>query len=646
MDGLYVGKESLNESIEYFRSHQYTKPEQIGLFFYFKGVGLSGPNYLSYDKWGNIEESRRAEYLRNLYDLAGVYDAGIESGGKRTALFPFSICDHYKSSAFYNGATNFIKLGSRISDTIDNALTSTFMQRNNQDPMLIRLANDYVEILKSKYLKGQTIPLELMAAWTYRFIEIEMPQGSSDEDFQDICILAFLKRFCISRDEFIKLFTYGTYKIYSANQHISGPDLRDLLGFNKDGQEVKPEVKEPETIYGDQAFVSHLKLSKGDVEQLLNLRGDELTREQIITILDKFDKENNQKSKKVLESTYNFNFSFQKKNFVTGFHSKYPRNLIVFGAPGTGKSFMINKAKESLLLDGGEYERVTFYPDYSYSKFVGTYKPVSVKDEKGKDIITYSFVPGPFMRLLAKALKNARTTTILPYLLIIEEINRANAASVFGDVFQLLDRDSDNVSEYSICVSNDIKSYLEKELGTPIDNSTSIRIPDNMFIWATMNSADQGVFPMDTAFKRRWDFKYIGVDDNQEKVNCFVELIDGKPNSRINWNSLRKAINEKLLDVCRINEDKLLGPYFLSKKIIEADESGNIINQTAFREAFKNKVIMYLYEDAARQYRAKLFKNDICKRYSTVCTAFDEIGMNIFGDDFQEEYYNQQEGKD
>lgn len=646
MNGLYVSKESLKESIEYFRSHKYSRPEQIGLFFYFKGIGLTGQNYLSYDKWGNIEKERRYEYLRNLYDLAAVYDAGKESGGKRTGLFPFSICEQYKSSTFYNGATIFVKLGSRISDTLDNALVGTFLQRNNQDTALIRLANGYIDELKNNFLKGQTISLEYMAAWTCRFIEIEMPQGSSDRDFQDACILAFLKHFCISREEFLNLFDYGTHAIHPAIQQISGPDLRDLLGLNQESQDAKTEIKEVESVSGDQAFNTHLVLTKDKVEELLGLRGEALTKNQIMTILAQFEEDNNIKSKEALETTYDVNFSFAKKNFVTGFKSKYPRNLIVFGAPGTGKSFMVNKAKETLLLDGGEYERVTFYPDYSYSKFVGTYKPVATKDEDGKDSITYSFVPGPFMRMLAKALKNAQSTTVHPYLLIIEEINRANAASVFGDVFQLLDRDSDNVSEYSICVSDDIKKYLEEKLGTFISDSAEIRIPDNMFIWATMNSADQGVFPMDTAFKRRWDFKYIGVDDSQDGVNCFVDLVEGDSESRINWNCFRKAINEKLLDVCRINEDKLLGPYFLSKRVIESDESGNIINQKAFREAFKNKVIMYLYEDAARQYRPKLFKNDIYKRYSTVCDSFDKIGMGIFGEDFKEKYYDQQEGKD
>ena len=204
--------------------------------------------------------------------------------------------------------------------------------------------------------------------------------------------------------------------------------------------------------------------------------------------------------------------------YSTGYQSDFPRNRILFGAPGTGKSFTLNHEKDVLLADGGEYERVTFHPDYSYANFVGTYKPVPCKDSDGKDAITYSYVPGPFMRTYVKALQNSRTDDPKPFLLIIEEINRANVAAVFGDVFQLLDRGDDEVSEYPIRASEDIKKYLANELDGNPDNYAEIRIPDNMFIWATMNSADQGVFPMDTAFKRRWDFTYLGIDDSEAGI--------------------------------------------------------------------------------------------------------------------------------
>lgn len=311
------------------------------------------------------------------------------------------------------------------------------------------------------------------------------------------------------------------------------------------------------------------------------------------------------------------------------------RNRIVFGAPGTGKSFTINNERKQLLGDGNEtdYERVTFHPDYTYANFVGTYKPVPCKDSNGNDAITYEYVPGPFMRVYVNALKNALTGNPKPYLLIIEEINRANVAAVFGDVFQLLDRDNDEVSEYPIQASEDIKKFLAKELRCSPDKVEKIKIPDNMCIWATMNSADQGVFPMDTAFKRRWDFTYIGIDENDEKIQGKYVVLGSRTSQKVEWNVLRKAINNYLAKL-KINEDKQLGPYFISRKIV-LPENGDEIDRDRFCETFKSKVIMYLFEDAAKQKRPSLFEGCFshASRYSEICREFDEHGIGIFNRD-------------
>ena len=320
----------------------------------------------------------------------------------------------------------------------------------------------------------------------------------------------------------------------------------------------------------------------------------------------------------------------QEIKFSTGYQSEFPRNRILFGAPGTGKSFTLNREKDLLLADGGEYERVTFHPDYSYANFVGTYKPVPCKDSDDKDAITYSYVPGPFMRTYVKALQNSKTDTPKPFLLVIEEINRANVAAVFGDVFQLLDRGDDEVSEYPIQASEDIKKYLAGELGGNPDDYSEIRLPDNMFIWATMNSADQGVFPMDTAFKRRWDFTYLDIDDSEAGiVGKKVVLGQGDYRRIVEWNALRKAINNELLTY-KVNEDKLMGPYFISKKNLP---EGEMIDPAVFTRIFKNKVIMYLFDDAAKQKRITLFggcDEKAKNQYSKICREFDAKGVYIF----------------
>ena len=328
----------------------------------------------------------------------------------------------------------------------------------------------------------------------------------------------------------------------------------------------------------------------------------------------------------------------------TEMDTKFAHNRILFGAPGTGKSYRLSEDmtrtqgidEDSELYEGllvgyeRNYERVTFHPDYSYANFVGTYKPVPTNEENEVDGITYKFVPGPFMRIYVKALKSVLSNDPEPYLLIIEEINRANVSSVFGDIFQLLDRKADGTSEYSIQVSEDMKDYLIDELGESISEFSEIRLPNNLFIWATMNSADQGVFPMDTAFKRRWDFTYLGIDDNEEGIReKKVVLGEGRYSREVEWNVLRKLINSKL-ESFRINEDKLLGPYFISEDTMNDPDK--------FKRTFKNKVIMYLFEDAAKHKRSDLFSVSNPNIYSKICHEFDEKGVAIFGSEIADRF--------
>ena len=436
------------------------------------------------------------------------------------------------------------------------------------------------------------------------------------------------------------------------------------------------------------------------------------------------DEERNEVEEEIMELVFN-----------TSVETPYETNRIVFGAPGTGKSFLLKEdvKKVANLYSGTVVERVTFHPEYSYSQFVGTYKPTMIepspvieldgdkkevmsvlqdktlsaqekydllydkfKDEgltrlpiligmycndsfktrkqdgtdavgdnsvernhgrairpyvnldanvSKKSEIAYEYVPGPFMRMYVAAMKSARTTMPQPHILIIEEINRAKVAAVFGDVFQLLDRDEEGVSEYDIQASEDIKKYLAKELGGSPETYNRIRIPNNMFIWATMNSADQGVFPMDTAFKRRWNFEYLGIDKNDEKIKGVGKIVLAGSDEPIEWNKLRKAINAKMSSTeFKINEDKLMGPFFLSKKAIASDENGMIIDTDRFIDMFKSKVIMYLYEDAVKQGKHKFF--DGCPdtgKYSAVCDEFDKNGIAIFGPTFKEIFYDKED---
>jgi hypothetical protein len=293
-------------------------------------------------------------------------------------------------------------------------------------------------------------------------------------------------------------------------------------------------------------------------------------------------------------------------------------NRILFGAPGTGKSYKLEEDRQAF---NNRFERVTFHPNYSYAQFVGTYKPKPKFRSDGTEYVSYEFVPGPFLRIWINAQKSIKNRSNDNYLLIIEEINRANVASVFGDVFQLLDRNENGRSEYEIATSEEMRTYLINECGFETDEVSTIRIPSNMYIWATMNTADQGVLPIDSAFKRRWNFEYIGINEGSSEIeNSHITL---KPYGTIKWNILRVEINNKLIEV-GINEDKLIGPFFLSHKELKS---------SSIDEIFKSKLLMYLFDDVLRHRRGTLFKMEL-NTFSKIIDVYNE-GQSIFAFDVQ-----------
>lgn len=323
-----------------------------------------------------------------------------------------------------------------------------------------------------------------------------------------------------------------------------------------------------------------------------------------------------------------------------------PRNLIFFGAPGTGKSFKLQELAEESFAEGN-VRRVTFHPDYTYAQFVGCYKPfIEPKIDNKSDAseiryasseIEYRFIPGPFIDTYVDAIRHPEQN----HLLIIEEINRANPAAVFGDVFQLLDRKEDGTSEYSVVTSEDLRWYMFKQWKSYLNGikpeerngvlyslddpeaerlASSMSLPPNMYIWATMNSADQGVFPMDTAFKRRWDFRYMGINDGSSKLDGITVPV-GEPARMVGWDALRRGINKVLLDA-GVNEDKLLGPFFISPSRLR--------DAARFTQTFMDKVLLYLFEDAAKTKKSKVFSIEGNPAYSDICDDFKARGELAF----------------
>ena len=268
------------------------------------------------------------------------------------------------------------------------------------------------------------------------------------------------------------------------------------------------------------------------------------------------------------------------------------RQIIYYGAPGTGKSHEIKKQTGELLEDGKEVDlpnvfRTTFHPDTDYASFVGCYKPAmrpTSKEEKtltGKDEeIAYTFVPQVFTDAYVYAYNNSTEQTYL----VIEEINRGNCAQIFGDLFQLLDR-KDGKSEYKIKADKDLALYLKDTLGADSEGikDGKLCLPANLHILATMNTSDQSLFPMDSAFKRRWEWEYVPINYGTDVQSGEFEITIG--DKSYSWVTFIEKVNEKIFALTQ-SEDKQMGNFFIKHSI---DEKG-----------FKSKVMFYLWYEVLR----------------------------------------------
>lgn len=304
------------------------------------------------------------------------------------------------------------------------------------------------------------------------------------------------------------------------------------------------------------------------------------------------------------------------------------KQVIYYGAPGTGKSHVISE-----ITNNESVVRTTFHPDSDYSTFVGCYKPttkeeprytsygekaMTIKDENGniltEDRIVYEFVDQAFLQAYIQAWKyyaNADIESIPQnHYLVIEEINRGNCAQIFGDLFQLLDRNKYGFSDYPIQANNDMRKHLKKafkdltiaqeeKINTfykgknyvnKVLNGEILLLPNNLYIWATMNTSDQSLFPIDSAFKRRWDWQYMpikkGCDEHGKELNWEISA-DTK---KYDWWSFLSKINEQIASTTN-SEDKKLGFFFC-----------NATNGCISAETFVGKVIFYLWNDVFKDF--------------------------------------------
>lgn len=357
---------------------------------------------------------------------------------------------------------------------------------------------------------------------------------------------------------------------------------------------------------------------------------------------------------------------------------------IYYGAPGTGKSKTIKD-----LTFGESVIRTTFHPDSDYASFVGTYKPITeevdLRDCYGKKVIdddtkevvkeeriAYQFIPQAFLEAYVKAWKKLGSSK--KQYLIIEEINRGNCAQIFGDLFQLLDRNEYGFSDYPIVADKDMQKYLEKEFaGWEITNKDEINqlygeanmvnlimkgerlvLPSNLYIWATMNTSDQSLFPIDSAFKRRWDWKYVPIREGRDKeTNAPLNWYINTGDKQYKWWSFISKVNE-LIGSLTNSEDKKLGYFFCKAKDGEIDA-----------DLFVSKVIFYLWNDVFKDYGFddKDFQDEEGKILSfdrfyedvngvtnvnvaNVELFLENLGVDEFISDDEEEYINANEDEE
>lgn len=454
---------------------------------------------------------------------------------------------------------------------------------------------------------------------------------------------------------------------------------KDKLLYEKNSIVVEYKVTKIKNEYKYEIIKICFRKNKINMKNEINMKND-IVKEILDNIYDNCDKENkyvenpSMKEKKTDENR-SMIFKYLKENIdekktqtliekikekIKNEVEEYIKNKkikiekinkykqkIYYGVPGCGKSYTIKKELDEVIESTEDRSsrifRVTVHPDYSYGDFVGSIMP---KVREGK--FSYEFVPGIFTRALKRALelKNKNENVYL----IVEEMTRGNIAEIFGDIFQLLDRDENGESEYEID-NEDIYEYGSSDSDNSEENETKkpenerwlsnnkIKLPSNFYIWGTLNTSDQNVFVMDNAFKRRFNFQLIKADGNKaemdEKLNNefkekFFKSFDENQKFWQLDNDFVKELNNYIIKELELNEDKQIGNYFI--KILGEDQE--------FANVVANKLLYYLWYDVQKvTYGDKyIFSKDKITKFEDI---FDMDNLNdIFSKNFYEEVIN------
>lgn len=540
MTTIYVSKQSLKSTIEYFSESNYNLPVQLGLFFFFKSIGVTDRDYTDFQKVKFLDSQLKELYMQNLYQLSGMFTLK-EDGERRSSLFPFAINSSIKNKDFFNGGSNFKNLLSRMRDTIDNTLIDKFLDRNNDERIKFKI--DYLNFIKVNFLENQKISLIHMSKWVCRFLSFDVSAFSNftDEDFTRLCKKKTIEFLNLSDNELQELFHDDSYKqnISYSKHMITGSNFRKLFSF-KDSPNI---LSQPNT---------------------LNLKDSLITQNEVCKFME--TNENNPSTQEII-------------NLL-----KLQKQIVLYGVPGVGKSNFISKIEDQY--NPKNIIKIQFHPNTTYEEFIG-----GETIENGT-IVTKS---GKFL----EACEKAKNDTSEKYLFVIDEINRGNISKIFGETIQVLDRkyevdlmkpikvNGKQISKISIPENMDIvatmnstdrsiavldfairrrfsfvKLYPNYEIVSELSNTDYINIqPSLLFksinnkIYETLKDEElllgQSYFLPSFAKKEnnkiKWNISYLRYIFNYSIIPTLEEYTFG------NKNDLLNIVGEKLLN--RISDD-------------------------------------------------------------------------------------------